>query len=247
MVTEKQFNAYRKIQRSGITNMFDINKVVALSHGILTREICFEIMNTYEKLETDFTPAAQPVGTNADGKFCARRKADGSPCICDADVNMNGGCVFWQPVKEPAKPAETKTHEYFRTPAAASGETMSSAYDRPEGYEKECRDCSVRALALAANMPYKDVHAAFKAAGRPDKHGIKVKKVLQKACKMLNLEAKQVRRSGSLTKLKEEYPNENIYVLMRAHAFPVIKGVAHDVNVNAHIKGAWIIKRGVIA
>jgi hypothetical protein len=181
---------------------------------------------------------AQPVGTNADGKFCARRNSDGSPCICDADVNMNGGCVFWLPVKPAAA----------QQPPAASGETMSNAYDRPVGFTHESQNCVVRALSMAANIPYKDVHAAFNAAGRPDKHGINTKKTIQKVCKMLNLEAKQVKRSGSLDKLKAEFPNESLFVTMRSHAFPVIRGVAHDVHVNAHIKGAWVItKKGVVA
>lgn len=36
---------------------------------------------------------------NEDGKFCAVRLSNRQPCICDVDVQMNGGCIFWKPVK----------------------------------------------------------------------------------------------------------------------------------------------------
>lgn len=40
---------------------------------------------------------------NEDGKFCARRNQDGTPCICNLDVQMNGNCIFWKEPKKKSK------------------------------------------------------------------------------------------------------------------------------------------------
>lgn len=48
MVSKKKFNLYRKIQYSGVTNMFDVTTVSKLSG--LTKEECFDIMKNYSKL-----------------------------------------------------------------------------------------------------------------------------------------------------------------------------------------------------
>ena len=116
--------------------------------------------------------------------------------------------------------------------------------ERPQGFEKETRDCTIRALSLVANLPYMRVHSAFKEMGRKDGHGIIVNKVLQRVFKMLKLEAKQIKRSGSVNKLIRDNPKGNIFCLKRAHAFALIDGVTHDLDEpNSHIKGAWIITK----
>lgn len=54
-MTKEKFNAYVKVQESGITNMFDIKKVMEISDFIynvpLTKEDCFYIMENYSKLK----------------------------------------------------------------------------------------------------------------------------------------------------------------------------------------------------
>ena len=50
MITKKQFQTYLGIRDSGITNMFDVKKVVELSEGILTREDCIFIMKSFNEL-----------------------------------------------------------------------------------------------------------------------------------------------------------------------------------------------------
>lgn len=52
--TIEQFKDYVRIQKSGITNMFDINMVCALSHAGLTRENCFYVMDHYEELMEEY-------------------------------------------------------------------------------------------------------------------------------------------------------------------------------------------------
>jgi len=49
-MTKNKFITYEKIRRSGITNMFDIEKVITLSelYGcLLTKEDCLDIMKNY--------------------------------------------------------------------------------------------------------------------------------------------------------------------------------------------------------
>jgi len=48
-ITIEQFNAYRKVQYSGRTNMFDTNMVSALSG--LDKNTIMSIMSEYEELE----------------------------------------------------------------------------------------------------------------------------------------------------------------------------------------------------
>lgn len=112
---------------------------------------------------------------------------------------------------------------------------------RPNGFENESRDCTVRALSLASNLPYEKVHKAWELVGRREKHGIVAKRYMQKVCDILGIDAKQVRRSGTLNKLKAKFNKGKYFCLKRGHAFAVIDGVAHDVDGNVHIKGAWLI------
>ena len=48
MITKEQFQAYEDVRSSGVTNMFDVKTVQALSG--LTREKILEIMKTYREL-----------------------------------------------------------------------------------------------------------------------------------------------------------------------------------------------------
>lgn len=51
-ITEEEFKSYVRVQRSGVTNMFDANRVQSLSG--LTREKIMEIMKTYGQLSEQF-------------------------------------------------------------------------------------------------------------------------------------------------------------------------------------------------
>ena len=46
-MTKEKFNAYLQVRDSGITNMFDVKKVVELSDGELNQEDCFDIMKNF--------------------------------------------------------------------------------------------------------------------------------------------------------------------------------------------------------
>ena len=52
--TKEQFKDYVRIQRSGVTNMFDIKTVCALSYSNLTEGICRYIMAHFLELAEEF-------------------------------------------------------------------------------------------------------------------------------------------------------------------------------------------------
>jgi len=51
-ITKEQFIAYKKGQKSGVTNMWDVNKVVELSG--LKKEMIIEIMSRFNSLEEKY-------------------------------------------------------------------------------------------------------------------------------------------------------------------------------------------------
>ncbi len=52
-ITKEQFTAYVKVQKSGVTNMFDIRNVTSLTG--LDKEQCLEIMSNYGKLDKKYS------------------------------------------------------------------------------------------------------------------------------------------------------------------------------------------------
>jgi len=53
-MTKEKFNAYRKVQFSGATNMWDVKTVIDLSDDALTKEDCLDIMQNYRAYEEQF-------------------------------------------------------------------------------------------------------------------------------------------------------------------------------------------------
>lgn len=51
-ITKEQFTAYKKVQQSGVTNMFDVKQVVELSG--LKREQVMEIMTNFKSLKEKY-------------------------------------------------------------------------------------------------------------------------------------------------------------------------------------------------
>ena len=47
-ITKDQFEAYVRVQKSGVTNMFDLRNVTSLTG--LDKEQCLEIMSNYSEL-----------------------------------------------------------------------------------------------------------------------------------------------------------------------------------------------------
>ena len=121
---------------------------------------------------------------------------------------------------------------------------MNNEYNRPQGFEKEKLDCTVRAFSLTSNLSYEKVHEVFKANGRKEGKRFFVDKVIKKICEELNLEIKLVKRSGTVSKFIKLFPKGNYYCIKRGHAFAVIDGVAHDLTrPHSIIRYAWLIKK----
>ena len=53
-ISKEQFESYVRVQKSGVTNMFDLNNVKALTG--LNKEQCLEIMSNYGELEEKYKP-----------------------------------------------------------------------------------------------------------------------------------------------------------------------------------------------
>ena len=51
-ITEEQFESYVRVQKSGVTNMFDVRNVTALTG--LDKSQIMEIMKTYGELEEKY-------------------------------------------------------------------------------------------------------------------------------------------------------------------------------------------------
>jgi hypothetical protein len=115
--------------------------------------------------------------------------------------------------------------------------------ERPQGFEHENSDCSIRAVSLVLNIPYEKVHEAFKKAGRKDHRGIYIKNIMYKVYNLLNVEAKLIKRSGTAYKLSLEHPTGKILCSKRGHMFAIIDGVLHnETKSSSIIRGAWILK-----
>ena len=52
---KEEFELYVSVQQSGITNMWDIDRVIELSNYVLTQEMCFYIMKNYADLKEEYT------------------------------------------------------------------------------------------------------------------------------------------------------------------------------------------------
>lgn len=53
-ITREQFQAYRDVQMSGVTNMYDVRRVIEEADGELTREDVYTIMKSYGRLMTKY-------------------------------------------------------------------------------------------------------------------------------------------------------------------------------------------------
>lgn len=57
-ITKEKFKAYRMVQKSGVTNMYAITRVIEAAELLcdveLTKEDCLLIMGNYRKLEKEY-------------------------------------------------------------------------------------------------------------------------------------------------------------------------------------------------
>ena len=57
-ISREKFRAYLKVQKSGVTNMFNVSKVIRyariFSNIILSKEDCLYIMKNYKALKEEY-------------------------------------------------------------------------------------------------------------------------------------------------------------------------------------------------
>jgi len=53
-MTKEKFICYEDIRLSGVTNMFDVNKVIKLSDNLLDKKGILDIMKNYRKYYDEF-------------------------------------------------------------------------------------------------------------------------------------------------------------------------------------------------
>ena len=101
--------------------------------------------------------------------------------------------------------------------------------DRVSNSIAETNDCTVKAIAIACNEPYKKVHAALKAAGRKPRKGVRshvyqtVAKNLGYTLTPIKTDAKTINQLPIQLNVNKRYIAE-----VRAHALAIVHGAVED-------------------
>ena len=97
----------------------------------------------------------------------------------------------------------------------------------------EQRDCTIRALAVSAGIPYEYAHKIGREAGRKDKKGFHPEKLLKYAKKEYGITYKKKRyKSVTIQRFIKENPVGRYYVATNIHAFAIINGTIYDTGLN---------------
>lgn len=116
-------------------------------------------------------------------------------------------------------------------------------------FPTERRDCSVRALAIALGIPYREAHESFRIAGR--RHGEGTPLVISAwVHKRHGMETMRPFRP-TLAQFLRENPKGRFVVHRRGHAFAIIDGVVHDwergTGARSRIQNAWRVPTNGLA
>lgn len=127
----------------------------------------------------------------------------------------------------------------------------SVSYAAPVG---DKRDCAVRALSIAANMPYGRAHAYYQMAGRKDNKGTPwaaTQRLFgELGYERLNTYCWQSSTVGSMystvAQFLRMYPVGRFWLCRHGHAFAVVDGVVHDwvrgTGARSRVLVAWRVK-----
>jgi len=118
---------------------------------------------------------------------------------------------------------------------------------RTETHPHETRDCTVRALAVAAGIPYEQAHAALKAAGRTDRKGIVLAQAINSG--RLKLEGRKfvdvLKTPTCLGFFLKAHPKGTFLCRKARHAFAIVDGILHDnqaLGSRMRVTHAWVIQ-----
>lgn len=98
---------------------------------------------------------------------------------------------------------------------------------------REHNDCAVKALAIAGNKSYEEVHSLFKSLGRKNRRGTS-QFIIHKAAKQVNpnFVFKNIRKpNGSFytaRSIREAFPKGRYMILYRGHIAAMVDGTIED-------------------
>ena len=113
--------------------------------------------------------------------------------------------------------------------------------DNPRSIEWESRDCAVRASSIAMGLPYADIHARYKAAGRRDKRGT-CTSIMSRILNHISEYRFSSWEAPTLAQFVAQHKSGRWVVCSHNHAFAVINGVVHDagpIGARTRVRNAW--------
>lgn len=123
--------------------------------------------------------------------------------------------------------------------------TICSDAGRSASGIKDKRDCTIRALALSAGIPYEYAHKIGVEAGRKNGKGFHPEKLLKYAKKEYGITYRKKRyKSITIQRFIKENPTGRYYVATNVHAFAIINGHIYDTGLNRpmqRLEEAYII------
>jgi hypothetical protein len=98
---------------------------------------------------------------------------------------------------------------------------------------EEKGDCTIRALAISAGIPYQYAHKIGREAGRKNKKGFHPEILLKYAKKEYGITYKKKRyKSVTIQRFIKENPTGHYYVATNNHAFAILNGTIYDTGLN---------------
>jgi hypothetical protein len=115
----------------------------------------------------------------------------------------------------------------------------------PRTLEWENNDCVVRASSIACGIPYEEMHAKYKEAGRKDRRGTPVFLIDEVLDYKQGIKATTRRSAWTLAQFLRVHDSGHWVMCNRNHAWAVIDGVVHDhgiVGARTRVLFAWKVK-----
>lgn len=128
--------------------------------------------------------------------------------------------------------AKEAAHNWLRLqPLKTPPRGFEFASANPRTVEGESNDCVVRALSLAFNKPYAEVHAVCQRAGRTKGRGMNnlmINKAIAELTGQVDAQLQRQQRKQTFTTFARDHKVGNYLVIKRGHAVALIDGVFHD-------------------
>lgn len=116
---------------------------------------------------------------------------------------------------------------------------------------KEKNDCTIRALAVSACIPYELAHKIGKEAGRQNGRGFFPDVLLKRAKNHYGIKYKKKRyKSVTIQRFVRENPVGRYYVATNNHAFAIINGAIYDNGLNRplqRIEEAYLMSADLVS